>query len=513
MPEPNGGKTLNDVRRFAQQRNFELAIDTLRTVVASGNRTLEALMLGAELAGKVNRPALAIKFCNAATAAFPRNVEPHMRLAEHLVRLALLDEAEASARRAITLLPTLADAHMVLGQVLDVRDEPELAKAALREAARLSPRNIAVLSALATLMTNRGSFDEAAAVLETAISLEPRNGTLWQAKSRLPNSDIDIGQIRRLYTEAENPGQRAAFAFALANCLEREGSYEEAMQYFIEANRLKASPHGDWSAANARRFSELQAAFTREVLADERGLPDAMPIFIVGLPRSGTSLVEQILASHPEVHGAGELTLMGALISEVAASRAQNYADLVKSLTDSDLIGLGRSYVDRLRVLGQGRRLVTDKMPANFVHLGLIRMSLPRAHIIHVRRDPLDNCLSIFKGDFAVGHEYASDLGDLGRYHRQYSKLMSHWEAVLPEPMLTVQYEKLVAAPEAEIRRLLDYCGLEWSDRCLNFSETERAVRTMTSTQIRQPIHNRSVGTAARYGTTIAPLIEALTSA
>ena len=229
------------------------------------------------------------------------------------------------------------------------------------------------------------------------------------------------------------------------------------------------------------------------------------------MPRSGTSLVEQILASHPAVHGGGELDDLGAIIDRLPASLASSkpYPACIADADATMLRGVGARYVAGLRALAPAAARITDKMPANTRHIGLIRCLLPGARIVHCRRDPLDTCLSCFTTLFTIGQDFSYDLAELGGYYRVYDGLMAHWRAVVPD-MLDIDYEDVVADLEGQARRLVDFCGLDWDDACLDFDKTERIVRTASSAQVRRPIHDASVARWKRYEAHLGPLIEAL---
>lgn len=262
-------------------------------------------------------------------------------------------------------------------------------------------------------------------------------------------------------------------------------------------------------------FERTRAVYTAEVMDDRQHLgdPATVPLFVLGMPRSGSTLVEQILASHPKVFGAGELTDF----QDAAAgfgdtgSVPVSAPEAVASFTGDRLRQLGASYVDRVRALAPAAERIVDKMPANFRLAGLIHLALPNARIIHTVRDPVDTCLSCFPKLFAGDQPYCYDLGELGRYYRAYEALMAHWRHVLPQGvMLDVQYEAVVDDIEREARRIIAHCGLEWDDACLSFYKTRRVIRTASAAQARQPIYNTSVGRWHPYSSMIGPLLEAL---
>lgn len=230
------------------------------------------------------------------------------------------------------------------------------------------------------------------------------------------------------------------------------------------------------------------------------------------MPRSGTTLVEHILASHSRVYGGGELSDLRRLAGGLnkLSPTGHDFPDGVADLGPKDLHRLGRTYWEAVRRRAPDAPHVTDKAPGNFRYLGLIHLMLPRARIIHCVRNPVDTCLSCYKLLFVSGQNFSYDLVELGRYHRLYTRLMDHWRAVMPGRILDVRYEDLVAAQERETRRLLEFCGLPWEDACLSFHTTRRLVKTASATQVRQPIYKSAVGSWKRYARHLGPLLESL---
>jgi len=240
------------------------------------------------------------------------------------------------------------------------------------------------------------------------------------------------------------------------------------------------------------------------------GDPSPLPIFILGMPRSGTTLVEQIVASHPLVHGAGELMALHDCVAELGETGA-SFPERIAELEGAGLRRLGSAYLQKLAKIALEGERVTDKMPSNYYYVGLIKLILPNAKIIHTFRDPVDNCVSCFSKLFTLEQSHTYDLGELGRYYKRYERLMAHWRRVLPQgAFLDMRYEDVVDDLEGQARRILDYCGLPWDERCLQFHETERPVRTASATQVRQPIYRSAMGRWKDYKDFLTPLLTAL---
>lgn len=302
---------------------------------------------------------------------------------------------------------------------------------------------------------------------------------------------------------------RTELQFALGKALIDVGAYKSALAHLIDGNARKRRKTVYDEAATLGLFERIRAAFGRELMTAKSGggNSSATPVFIVGMPRSGTTLVEQILASHPGVFGAGEIGYL-----EEAALALDPFPNAVIAMTGDARAEFGARYVARVKTLAPSAVRIIDKMPTNFRFAGLIHLALPNARIIHICRDPIDTCMSnfaqLFVGD-AQPHSY--DLGELGRYYRGYEALMDHWRQVLPrQVMLEVQYERLVADPSGEARRIVAHCGLDWVDSCLEFYATQRPVRTASLAQVRRPMYRSSVGRWNAHAVALKPLLDAL---
>ena len=310
--------------------------------------------------------------------------------------------------------------------------------------------------------------------------------------------------------------QQIELHFALGKASADLAQYERSFEHYRQGNTLKR-PRIDYDeTATLDMFPHIEEVFSAELIRRTEGLgdPSAVPILIVGMPRSGTTLTEQMLASHPAVHGAGELKWLNQMARQFRGRDVRGFfPEVARTLSAEQLRELGRTYVARLREQSATALRVTDKLPMNFRFAGLIHMMLPNAKIIHTRRHPLDTCLSCFTKNFGGAINYAYDLGELGRYWRAYDKMMAHWRAVLPEGvMLDVQYEDLVRDFEAQARRIVAFCGLDWDARCLAFHQTVRPVRTASVTQVRQPIYATSIERWRVYEPWLGPLLGELGS-
>ena len=443
--------------------------------------------------------------------------EAHSNLATILADLGRPSEAEASARQAIAQRPGFVEAHQTLARVLDTLGRFDDAVAAHRQAIALNPRHPASHAALAASFMAFGKRDAAIAGYKAALLLNPGNADWRRMLSKLDGEDSSLDEARAQH-QATTPDseERMHLAFRLGKELEDAGEFNAAMPYLLEANRIKRATYHYARASSEAAFADIEANFPAGLFAahPHAGDPDPTPIFVLGMPRSGTTLVEQILASHPDVFGAGELPLMRNIVAgTLADDEPLDYAKLLLRLGDAGFSRLGAEYIRQTRGYSSAARFITDKMPGNFLLIGMIKLMLPNAKIIHCVRDPADTAISIFKNYFAGGLgllRYAYDLGEIGHYHRLYQHLMAHWHRVLPDFVYDISYEALVADQEGETRRLLAHCGLDFRPECLRFFETTRPVHTASVAQVRSPISASSVGIATRYGAALAPLHRAL---
>jgi tetratricopeptide (TPR) repeat protein len=451
----------------------------------------------------------------------PGNVSALGNLARVLADLGRSGEAEAAARHAVALKPDNADAHFNLGTVLIKLGLSDAAEAPTRHAITLKPALAGAHHNLGVVLMELGRLTEAREAAELAVALAPRETLHFRQLGEVRKyaaGDRYLTALQALSREeASLPiGKQIDLHFALAKAHADIGAVDDEFRSLLTGNRLKRA-HVDYNeAAVLGEIERTRQVFSSEFIRATPGTGErsAKPIFIIGMPRSGTSLVEQILASHPQVSGAGELKLFERTIGEVRASmqQASAYPEIALQMRGEHFRELGARYLAGIQQLAPAASHVTDKMPTNFIFAGLIHLALPDATIIHTVRDPVDTCISCFSKLFTEGHFQSYDLAELGRYYRRYQDLMLHWHRVLPTArILDVSYEDTVADLEAVARRVVAHCGLPWDAACLDFHRTERIVRTSSATQVRQPIYASSVGRRHRYGELLAPLLAELT--
>lgn len=366
------------------------------------------------------------------------------------------------------------------------------------------------------ILRTLGRRDECEAAYKRAIALRPTLGDAYWALANLKTFRFDADLVRSMREQLARPefstgDDRIAMLFALGKALEGERDFAGAFAAYDEGNRLRRSYFPHDRAANTENVKRARAVFTAPFFAAHAGSGSAAadPIFIVGMPRAGSTLVEQILSSHSAVEGTMELIELVAIAKRLGAD--QPYPEMLTQLSAQDLRALGEEYLERTRPFRRtDAPYFIDKLPNNFAHTGLIQLILPNARIVDVRRNPLACCVSNFQQHWATGQTFAYDLTDLGAYYRDYVELMAHFDAVLPGRVHRVIYEKLVADLEGETRRLLDACGLPFEEGCLRFHENKRAVRTPSSEQVRQPIFTAGIDSWKPYDAWLEPLKTAL---
>jgi tetratricopeptide (TPR) repeat protein len=431
------------------------------------------------------------------------------------------DEAIEYLRRAIALRPDFAELHSNLATAHQSAGDITACVAEYREALRLKPQAAPIQVNLGQALLDLGQVDEALQLGLEALRLQPDYPPAYAmlgslvAEGRYTFADEDVRHLQNLLaTDGLSTHHAALLCFTLGAVWDRRGNFDEAFRYYRQGNELRREvlrrSGRDFNPAQHRaRIDSAIAAFTPEAFAQSRsfGVPSEQPVFVVGMVRSGTSLVEQILASHPRVVGCGELRD----IEQIAAT-FYHLASLT-GLEPPTIRHLAERYLRQLaRLGGADADRAIDKMPHNFLHLGMIAVLFPGARVIHCRRDPLDVCVSAYVQDL-LRVPYATRLEDLGFYFRQYERLMEHWRRVLPLRMVEIQYEELVADPERVSRELVAFCGLDWDDRCLTFHQTPRAVQTCSRLQVREPIYTRAVARWKRYEAYLQPLRDALRDA
>ncbi|GGC34298.1 hypothetical protein GCM10011371_22030 [Novosphingobium marinum] len=498
------------------------------------------------------RPLRAEEICRHYLRRNPRDTEAMRLLAEIGKRLGVLDDAEFLLESAVSFEPDNAQLRLDYIQVLRARQK--FARA-LEEAERLCesdpgnplfqshlaieamqtgdydrafelfdavleklPRDPATLTSRGHALKTAGRRDEAVASYRSALDVAPAHGDTWYALANLKTYRFEDAELELMRGQVERGDlgfmDRVHISFALAKAYEDRKDFAQSFRFYEDGNRLKRRQSGYDADRMSAELARQAQVCTRDLFEEKSGAgePSPDPIFILGLPRAGSTLLEQILASHSQVDGTLELPDILALAHRLRGRKAgaSQYPDILRDLPPGKLAEMGRQYIENTRIHRQGAPFFIDKMPNNFRHIGLIHLILPNARIIDARRAPMDCCFSGFKQLFAEGQEFTYGLTEIGRYYRDYVQLMGHWDRVLPGRVLRVRHEDVLDDLEGQVRRMLDYLDLPFEERCLEFHRTERAVRTASSEQVRQPLNRSGMDAWKPFEPWLGDLREAL---
>lgn len=443
-------------------------------------------------------------------------IEPLLREGQVLFERGEFEAALFYFQSALGQKPAWPPALFGAAQVLNALGRAEEALALFNKLQNLDAKSSDACHGAGEALQQLGRIAEARQAFERAVTLKPSHVHHHYALAQLSRFAPGDARLAPLEALAKNmPSlsvpERGELHFALGKAYDDLGRWQDAFAQFQAGNALRRRSLDYDEKAALGLMAAMQEAFTPQAIAGHAGQGHAsdIPVFVIGMPRSGTTLVEQILASHPAVAGAGETMYLHLLLGQ--GLLGSDFPAGLTRLKGSDLFRFGGFYAARLKSHAPAARRIVDKLPANFLLAGLIHLVLPKARLIHIRRDPLDTCLSCYANLFAENIDYAYDLGELGRYYRGYQALMAHWRGVLPPGViLEVDYETLVGDLETEARRLIAHCGLDWDPACLAFHQTARVVHTLSSAQVRRPLYQNAIGRAAGYAPFLGPLREAL---
>jgi tetratricopeptide (TPR) repeat protein len=517
-------KNLALAAEHQKEGRWEEAERLYREVLRSNPTNVDALRLLGNVTLQTGRVYQAERLFRRAVANAPDFVMAQIDLGTALKKQSRLEEASDQFMQAVRLEPDNVQAHYLLGSTLSLAAQTYQAVEAYQRVLELAPKHTGAMLGLGHVLKTVGRQEEAIESYRNCIRQKPQNGEIYWSLANLKTyelSDEDIREMESRVAGADDPENKVSeeskinFLFALAKAYEDRGDFERAWEYYQEGNHCRRMGENYDPVRDEVMNDEIVEVFNRDFLSENTGLghPSAEPIFVVGLPRSGSTLIEQILASHSQVEGTSELPYAGSVATSLNRNRADgiNYPRAVHELEEEHFKRLGGDYLDLARIhRTEGKPFFIDKMPNNFPTVGFIHLILPNAKIIDARRYPLDSCLSSYRQLFARGQSFTYDLTEIGEYFFQYQRMMDHWHEVLPGRCLTVQYEEVVTDFENQVRRLLDYCDLPWEDACIRFHETERPVRTASSEQVRQPVYSKSVNFWRNYEDQLAELIEVL---
>ena len=452
----------------------------------------------------------------------PTLTQAYCDLCLALTRSGNIESALTIGRKAVELLPDHPASHYNLALALDRWKDFETAFSHYQRAATLAPEHLGIQFNLGNMYANRGELEQARRCFQKILKEDPFNLAAYRNLIRITRyTTPDHQDVKQLKTLLNNKSltddQRTSIFFDLGKIHQDCELFDEAFNFFIQGNQLQDVKHNFSTAKFIRHTHNLQKHYTQNLIdrLSLHGNPSETPVFIVGTPRSGTTLVEQILSSHGEVFGAGELEWFGKAVAALPdlVATTEEYPTCIENMEKSTIEDLAIKYLLYLKSLASGQRLISDKMPTNFLHIGLIHILFPKAKIIHCQRNPLDSCISMFCNYFTEGTPFSYDLYKLGIFYRGYQKMMAHWKKTLPpHTIIDLGYEQLVAHQESETRRLLSFLDLEWDNACLEFYKQKRRVFTASDQQVRKPMYSSSIGRWKYYEKHLQPLIDGLNS-
>ncbi|MGD8810312.1 MAG: sulfotransferase [Gammaproteobacteria bacterium] len=523
---------VSQLHRRAQQalnrRAYRDAHECCARILALEPGHADAHFLMGMIAFAHNHFGKALALIDRAVAREPLNAEYLARRGQCLAMMKRHGEALESAERALAAGAADAPTLDTIGVVLSHVGEHARAREVLGRAAAAAPENPQYQFNLASAALFVGDFSAAEAAYEAAIAARPDFCRAHWALADLVTATPEknhIGRLERLLAELDRNDRssgvndRLYLSHALSKELEDLGQYARSLEVLERGKRARRDAM-DWTIDEDRAlFETLEAVFDAEAVASPRKACDsAEPIFVLGMPRTGTTLVDRILASHSEVCSAGELQNFGVTLKRMSGTPTNRVLDpaTIRAAVDVDFGELGQRYIESTRPITGATPRFVDKLPMNFFYVGFIALSLPAARIICLRRNAMDSCLSNYRQLFRLDHpyySYAYSLDDVADYFVMFERLMAHWDRILPGRILHVHYEDLVQEPRAQTARVLEHCGLPWQDACLSFHKNTAPVATASAVQVREPIHARSLGRWKRYGSALEGLRTRLESA
>lgn len=519
--ERRAAERLRDILALMQQEKFNEAVTAVDIFTREHPRSAAGWHLASHLAVRMGDPAAALRAIDLAVALEPDVTE--WLLQKGTCHAMLKQRREARTIGEVVAARDHATAQLSSATGLFLARIGMQAEAARHYAAAAAaePGVAAHHYNLGTVLRFTGRLDEAEQSLDRAIAIDPDDTDAWALRSGLRRQNAVSNHVeglkKTLGRVASEPRRQVAICYALAKELEDLDRDAESFRYLKEGADLRRRHIQYDVQRDVATMVTIRNTYDASVFGrGTAGFTDASPIFVIGLPRTGTTLVERILGRHPVVKAAGELgdfsVLLAALARRTSGAPATG-ADLVRQSRDIDFETLGETYIESTRPMRAGKAYFIDKMPLNFLYAGLIHLALPKAKIIHVRRQPMDTCYAIYKTLFDQAYPYSYDLVELAEYLIAYEQLMTHWHTVIPGVMHTVRYEELVTSSAASIKNMLDYCDLSFEEDCLNFHDSEESTTSASAVQVRQAIHRDSVGRWQRFSKELEPVLSRLQAA
>ncbi|NCF63610.1 MAG: tetratricopeptide repeat protein [Gammaproteobacteria bacterium] len=509
-----------EAERATRDGRMEDAEKALRELLAKDPNNARALRMLGSIALEANRYKAARRLLERAVELAPGVAMSWNDLANLHLKKDRYDEALEAVQRAIDIDPDFAHSYVVKGNILTRAQRHEDSLLAYQQGLEVSPQNVGALSGMGHVLKTIGRQDEAIAAFRKCIQANPAFGETYWSLANLKTFVFDPEEVQIMEEMAKRENladePKVNILVSLGKHYENEKDYDRAFENYQRGNDLRRQ-HEIYDPVHTQVVHDrIIKTFNAEFFAEKAGYgdPSPDPILIVGLPRSGSTLIEQILASHSMVEGTMELPDLGRTIADlnVQTPGRTEYPEAVMPLDKEQVASLGRDYLDATSRYRTDKPFFIDKMPNNFQAIGFLALILPNAKVIDARRHPLDSCLGSYKQLFFKGQSFTYDQFELGHYYMEYRRIMDHWHDVLPGKVLEVNYEQVVTDQENQTRRILEYCGIPWEDQCLRFYETERAINTASSEQVRQPIYTKALNFWRNYEPHLGELIETMES-
>jgi len=504
--------------QFVKDGEPQKAEPIYRDILKRDPNHVEAARLLAGIAIKNDHFDDAVVFLRHAASVAPDYGRIWVDLTNVLRELGNLDEALACALEVLRLAPDTAESHVLYASVVGSAGRHEDAISAYQKALAIAPEKAGVMCSMAHHMKTIGNQDEAIATYRQSISTAADHAEAYWSLANLKTFRFEGNEIAAMQSLLDDDDLPDESSVQIHNALgldcEARNDYDDAFAHFEQSNLMRRKAEKYDPVENETGMEKSISVFSKDLFEKHAtaGNPDSAPIFIVGLPRSGSTLIEQILASHSMVDGTHELSELTQAVKNIrkGAANQDRYPDNITNLSPDQLAAIGQDYIASTKKYRSDAPHFIDKNPNNFVLIGLLRLVLPNAKIINARRHPLDSCFGTYKQLFAAGQPFSYDLTELGEYYVQYQRLLDYWHQQLPGFVLDVHYEQVVADLKTQVRRILDFCGLPFEQSCLRFHETERAIKTASSEQVRRPIYSSSVNLWRNYETHLDELIHIL---
>jgi len=516
MGAPSYSEEIKRAEQFKRSGQTRQAAKVLRKILEMDSEHYAANYLLGMLCHEGGRNDIAIPLITKSVEIRPGNFAGRINLGMIQRDEGLLEDSLINLKSAVALRPDSAEAHVTLGLLYIDRVEMELALKEMEHGLRLDPDNPMTNARLGMLRQIRGETSEATPYFRKVIKLSPSDINARRSLAFLQKQTDYNDNIKWMEDSFTSPDcsdhDRLLLGYTLGKVFDDLGQYDKAFHCLRTAHKLQRQLSPYSIEKQKVSFERHKQELDRELLSHCKGheVTDRTPVFVLGMPRSGTSLVEQILASHPLAYGAGEVEYMRFFAIAAERITGKSFPLDIMKVPPETLKEAGEAYIKNLKLNAGPARRVIDKLPHNFLRVGLIAAVMPNAKIVLCERNPMDNCLSIYQHFFGKSHGYTADLSELGHYYRLYQDLMDWWGEILPGHMHRVSYEKLVSETESQVRQLLEYCGLPFHENCLSFHKTRRQVKTPSASQVRRPVYQDSIGRWKNYEQHLGPLKVAL---